>query len=173
MLIKAPILNKCVNYFCPWKYESVFSSLSFDAAEFSRNEVALVWGKYCLFINKNLYIFILISSLRTIIKMYKAYCCYLTLYSHGISDTLSGQGELICVMVTANNIITCMSLIPVISVIVIQGLTCVQLHNFAFRQWGTKVLRHFCEMASFSIVDIPMPFLCVPPPPPPKTNAAF
>ena len=50
----------------------------------------------------------------------------------GISDNLSGQGELICVVVTINNIITCMSLIPVISVniIVIQGLTL----NFAFRQ---------------------------------------
>ena len=42
--------------------------------------------------------------------------------------------DLICVVVTANN--TIMSLIPVISVniIVIQGLTCVQLHNFAFTQ---------------------------------------
>ena len=43
-----------------------------------------------------------------------------------LADTLSGRGESICVVVTANNII--MSLIPVISVniIVIQGLTCVQ-----------------------------------------------
>ena len=42
--------------------------------------------------------------------------------------------DLICVVVTANN--TIMSLIPVISVniIVIQGLTCVQLHNFGFTQ---------------------------------------
>ena len=68
-----------------------------------------------------------------------------------------------------------MSLIPVISVniIVIQGLTCVQLHNFAFTQRGTKVLRHFCKMASFSIVNIPVPFLCVPQPPPPKANVVF
>ena len=43
--------------------------------------------------------------------------------------------QIICVVVTANNI-TIMLLIPVISVniIVIQGLTCLQLHNFIFRQ---------------------------------------
>ena len=50
LLIKAPILNKCVNYFCPWKYESMFSSLSFDAAEFRHDEVSLVWAK--LFVYK-------------------------------------------------------------------------------------------------------------------------
>ena len=44
------------------------------------------------------------------------------------------EGKAFCVVVTANNIIV--SLIPVISVniIVMQGLTCVQLHNFAFTQ---------------------------------------
>ena len=50
LLIKAPILNKCVNYFCPWKYESMFSSWSFDAAEVRHDEVSLVWAK--LFVYK-------------------------------------------------------------------------------------------------------------------------
>ena len=36
-----------------------------------------------------------------------------------------------------------------------------------------KVLRHFCKMAPFCIVDIPIPFPCVPPPPPPKINVVF
>ena len=108
-------------------------------------------------------------------KMYEAYVITYPCTPMGISDTLSGRGDLICVVVTTNNIITCMSVIPVISVniIVIQGLTCVQLHNFAFRQWGTKVLRHFCEMASFSIMDITAPFLCVSPPSPPKPIMYF
>ena len=47
---KPCILNKCVNYFCPWKYESMFSCLSFDAAEFRHDEVSLVWAK--LFVYK-------------------------------------------------------------------------------------------------------------------------
>ena len=69
-------------------------------------------------------------------KMYEAYVITYPCTPMGISDTLSGRGDLICVVVTTNNIITCMSVIPVISVniIIIQGLTCVQLHNFAFRQ---------------------------------------
>ena len=35
------------------------------------------------------------------------------------------------------------------------------------------MLRHFCKMASFSIVDIPVPFLCVPPPLTPKPMLYF
>ena len=34
-------------------------------------------------------------------------------------------------------------------------------------KWGTKVLRHFCKMAHFSIVDIRIPFPCLPQPLPP------
>ena len=40
-------------------------------------------------------------------------------------------------------------------------------------QWGTKVLRHFCKMAPFWIVDLPIPFPCLPPPLPPKINVVF
>ena len=39
--------------------------------------------------------------------------------------------------------------------------------------WGTKVLRHFRKMAPFSIVDIPIPFPCLPQPLPPKINVVF
>ena len=35
------------------------------------------------------------------------------------------------------------------------------------------MLRHFCKMASFPIVNIPVPFLCVSQPPPPKANVVF
>ena len=40
-------------------------------------------------------------------------------------------------------------------------------------QWGTKVLRHFRKMAPFCIVDIPIPFPCLPQPLPPKINVVF
>ena len=40
-------------------------------------------------------------------------------------------------------------------------------------QQGTKVLRHFCKMAPFCIVDIPIPFPCVPPPPSRKSDVVF
>ena len=35
------------------------------------------------------------------------------------------------------------------NIIVTQCSTCVQLQNFAFRQWRTKVSRHFHQMAPF------------------------
>ena len=37
-------------------------------------------------------------------------------------------------------------------------------------QWGTKVLTHFRKMAPFCIVDILIPFPCLPQPLPPKIN---
>ena len=40
-------------------------------------------------------------------------------------------------------------------------------------QGGTKVLRHFRKMAPFCIVDIPIPFPCLPQPLPPKINVVF
>ena len=40
-------------------------------------------------------------------------------------------------------------------------------------QWGTKVLRHFRKMAPFWIVDLPIPFPCLPPSLPPKINVVF
>ena len=40
-------------------------------------------------------------------------------------------------------------------------------------QWGTKVLRHFRKMAPFCIVDILIPFPCLPQPLPPKINVEF
>ena len=80
LLIKAPILNKCVNDFCPWKYESVFSSLSFDAAEFRHDEVSLVWAK--LFVYKQIFVHFHPDFYFMYNKMYKASCYYLTLYSH-------------------------------------------------------------------------------------------
>ena len=44
---------------------------------------------------------------------------------------------------------------------------------FTYLQWGTKVLRHFLKMAPFCIVDIPIPFPCLPQPLPPKINVVF
>ena len=40
-------------------------------------------------------------------------------------------------------------------------------------QRGTKVLRHFRKIAPFCIVDIPIPFPCLPQPLPPKINVVF
>ena len=40
-------------------------------------------------------------------------------------------------------------------------------------QWGTKVLRHFRKMAPFCIVDILIPFSCLPQPLFPKINVEF
>ena len=40
-------------------------------------------------------------------------------------------------------------------------------------QWGTKVLTHFRKMAPFCIVDILIPFPCLPQPLPPKINVEF
>ena len=40
-------------------------------------------------------------------------------------------------------------------------------------QWGTKVLTHFHKMAPFCIVDILIPFPCLPQPLPPKINVEF
>ena len=48
-------------------------------------------------------------------------------------------------------------------------------HRFRqfYLQWGTKVLRHFCKIAPFWIMDLPIPFPCLPPPLPPKINVVF
>ena len=40
-------------------------------------------------------------------------------------------------------------------------------------QWGTKVLRHFRKMTPFCMVDIPIPFPCLPQPLPAKINVEF
>ena len=40
-------------------------------------------------------------------------------------------------------------------------------------QWGTKVLTHFRKMAPFCIVDILIPFPCLPQPLPPKISVEF
>ena len=45
--------------------------------------------------------------------------------------------------------------------------------DFDNLQWGTKVLRHFRKMAPFCIVDIPIPFPCLPRLLPPKVNDVF
>ena len=45
--------------------------------------------------------------------------------------------------------------------------------SVAHLQWGPKVLRHLRKMASFCIVDIPIPFPCLPQPLPPKINVVF
>ena len=41
------------------------------------------------------------------------------------------------------------------------------------QQWGTKVLTHFPKMAPFCIVDLLIPFPCLPQPLPPKINVEF
>ena len=40
-------------------------------------------------------------------------------------------------------------------------------------QWGTKVLRHVRKMTPFCMVDIPIPFPCLPQPLPLKINVEF
>ena len=45
--------------------------------------------------------------------------------------------------------------------------------SFINLQWRTKVLTHFRKMAPFCIVDILIPFPCLPQPLPPKINVEF
>ena len=50
---------------------------------------------------------------------------------------------------------------------------CVQIIYWSKLQWGTKVLTHFRKRAPFCIVDILIPFPCLPQPLPPKINVEF
>ena len=45
--------------------------------------------------------------------------------------------------------------------------------NFPSYNEGQKCMRHFRKMAPFWIVDLPIPFPCLPPPLPPKINVVF
>ena len=55
-------------------------------------------------------------------------------------------------------------------------LPCIRNLNWRRKQqlqWGTKVLTHFRKMAPFCVVDILIPFPCLPQPLPPKINVEF